>query len=391
VTTNVARSRIACANSAHSTVLQFLRLDVVGRRDEGAGAATCGAGYSARAGGSVCCPNTTLPLKLTRRLDFGFTCLSVCPTVFFCGWTMKQRKMLLQTTMLSGVIGGVFLSGLGLRAADLETKQPFAVVPPTLPAVDGINAKIDGFGGSLANNALYGSQGALSIPLGGQFGAQIDGVVGRWAGHAFENVAPHLFWRNPTQGLIGIYTSHTWWDQFGGGYVGQLAGEAEAYMGPWTLQGIAGGEFGNSRTNIISTPTGTLFQSYNIKNRFFDQVNLKYYLNDNWDMYVGHRYLGGRNALALGTEIVLPFGLGRGAVASAFVEGRVGGNNAEGIWGGLKIYLGQRDKPLIARQRQDDPTLWSLGTLHTITSAFGQSFVPNPPTPPVSSCSSSCL
>jgi hypothetical protein len=301
--------------------------------------------------------------------------------------------------MLSSIGGGAFLTGVAAPAADLSlyTKEPapsFAY-PATLPAVDGINGKIEGFGGSIGQQTVYGTQGALSIPLGGQYGAQIDGVLGNWGDHSFENIAPHLFWRNPTQGLIGLYTSHTLWDQFGGIYVGQVAGEGEYYWGAWTLQGIAGVEYGNSKTNVTFLPTGTAFQTFDIKTRFMDQINLKYYVNPNWDVYVGHRYLGGKNTLALGSEVVLPVALGRGVVASAFVEGRVGETQSEGIWGGLKLYFGQKDKSLMDRQRQDDPTTWSLGTLSTINSSFKQTFVPNPTsTPPpktMSSCSGSCL
>jgi hypothetical protein len=302
---------------------------------------------------------------------------------------MKLRRMLLQTTMLSGIIGGVFLSGLSVRAADLQARPPLVGAPPTLPAVDGINAKIEGFGGSLGNDSVYGSRGALSVPLGGQFGTQIDGMIGSWAGRTFENIAPHVFWRNPAQGLLGFYTSHTWWDRFGGVYVGQVAGEGESYLGQWTLQGIAGAEYGNSRTNAIVTPAGTLLQSFDIKTRFFDEINVKYYVNSNWEVFVGHRYLGGRNALALGTQFVLPIGIGRGAIAAAFVEGRVGASNAQGVWGGVKLYFGQKDKSLIDRHRQDDPEHWSIGTLFSVNNALSQAFVPKPRPTVISVCTGS--
>ena len=293
---------------------------------------------------------------------------------------MMPQTLLLGTTMLTGVVGALFVSTLPARAADVAVKAPDT--PLAGPAVDGFNGKVDGFGGSLGRRELYGSQGALSIPLGAQFGAQIDGAVGRWGGRSFENVAPHLFWRDPARGLVGIYTSHTWWDQFGGVYIGHVAGEGEYYWGRWTLQGIAGVEFGNSTTNVVTTTAGTLTETYDIKTRYFDHINLKYYVTNDWDVFVGHRYLGGQNALALGTEVALPIGRRSGLIATGFVEGRIGEHDFQGIWGGLKLYFGQRDKPLIDRHRQDDPTAWGVNSLFGILGNSGQTFQATPPPPP---------
>jgi hypothetical protein len=298
---------------------------------------------------------------------------------------MNLQRILLRAIMLAGLVGGLLLSAREPRAADGSATAPFANLAPA-PAVDGVNAKVDGFGGSIGNRSLYGSQGAVSIPLGGQYGAQLDGMVGVWTGRTFENIAPHLFWRDPARGLLGFYSSHTWWDQFGGVYVGQVAGEGEWYSGPLTLQGIAGVEYGNSRTNAIVTPAGTLLRTFDIRTRFFDEINLKYYVSNDWDMYAGHRYLGGKNMLALGTEVAVPLGLVKGAVATGFVEGQVGTGNAEGIWGGLRFYFGQKDKPLIDRHRQDDPPLWSRNALQSVNNSCKESFIAAPPAAGSSSC-----
>jgi hypothetical protein len=297
---------------------------------------------------------------------------------------MELRRQLLQTTMLTGLVGGLFLTNFNARAGDLVVPAaPYANYAPSpyagyapYPAVDGANAKIDGLGGSLGQRSLYATEVSFSVPVGRQYGLQIDGIGGSWGDRSVGDVAGHLFWRDPNVGLLGVYTSHTWWDQFGGIYVGNVAGEGEYYWGPLTLQGIIGVEYGNSQTAAIATAAGTTFQTFDIKTRYFDQINLKYYLSNNWDAYVGHRYLGGQNMLALGTEFALPVGGGSGVMASAFVEGRLGDNNSQGIWGGLKFYFGQHDKPLIARQRQDDPNNWGLGSLFSINNSFKQTSVP---------------
>jgi hypothetical protein len=144
------------------------------------------------------------------------------------------------------------------------------------------------------------------------------------------------------------------------------------YWGRFTLQGIAGIEFGNSGaasfTSITTGPVAgavtTFVDAYNVRTRFFDEINLKYYFADDIAGYVGHRYLGGLNALALGAELARP--LGHGVLASAYVEGRVGENNASGVWGGLKLYFGPTDMPLIARHRVEDPPNWNVDNLFGI-------------------------
>jgi hypothetical protein len=245
------------------------------------------------------------------------------------------RKALLRTTMLSGIVGAVYLSGNLARAED-SPRSPHAVDPSWyLPAVDGVNGRVEGLGGSLNQKGVAGSQGALAVPLGGQLGFQIDGSGGTLQNRAFDSATGHLFWRNPWQGLLGAYFSYTHWDQFGGVHANQAALEFERYWGRWTLRGIVGGEFGSSASTLSTTTfvvppaigipgsinTFALRQGYDVKSRFMDQLNLQYYLTDDWYAYVGHRYVGGKNALALGSEVGLP--LGRVIMASAFVEGEL--------------------------------------------------------------------
>jgi hypothetical protein len=210
-----------------------------------------------------------------------------------------------------------------------------------------------------------------------------------YANRGFESVAGHLFWRNPCRGLLGVYSSYTNWDQFGGVHGSQAAGEVEAYWGRVTLQGIVGAEWGNSASTYYTTVVppaigvpgaiSTFTQGYDVRTRFIDRVNLKYYITDNWDAYAGHRYLGGKNALALGSEVGLP--LGRGVMGTAFVEARLGGHNFEGVWGGLRFYFGQKNKTLIRRHREDDPG-WFVDNLYSFINTHHPSLLPIPPLPP---------
>lgn len=76
-------------------------------------------------------------------------------------------------------------------------------------------------------------------------------------------------------------------------------------------------------------------------------------------VFVGHRYLYGKNALAVGGEWGMP--LGHGIMAALFAEGRVGENDFHGVWAGVRLYFGQKDKTLIRRHREGDPADWEDG------------------------------
>ncbi len=180
---------------------------------------------------------------------------------------MSLRAFLLSTTILSGAL----IAPRYAHAADLVRKEPTA--PLSGPAVDGFNAKIDGFGGSASSNGIYGGRGSVSAPLGYSFGVQLDGAAGQIANRGFGTGAGHLFWRDPSRGLIGVFGSHTTWNSpVGNVRVNQVGAEGEAYFGMWSVQGVAGIEFGNS----VAGTVGPVIQTFTIPTRFTDQINLNY-------------------------------------------------------------------------------------------------------------------
>jgi hypothetical protein len=228
-----------------------------------------------------------------------------------------------------------------------------------LPAVDGINAKIDGFGGGgTGTNGFYGTNGSLSVPLAQQWGLQLDGGVVSDAGISNYNLAAHLFWRDPSIGLLGAYVSYSHDNGFNDPILGQMstttaqyAVEGAYYLSRWTLNGLAGVETGTVNTNV------PLFNSLgvpapSVPNRFFDYLQASYYFTDNFELYLGHSYTGGSHFLNLGGEYGIPLGGGR--MAALFAEGWIGEGGDNGAFVGLRIYFGQQDKTLIRRHREDD-------------------------------------
>src|SRR5665213_3832287 len=265
---------------------------------------------------------------------------------------MGRLKYALRSCVAYAVLLGIgSIPGVTYGADVLPVKAPQQA--GCAQAVDGINGKVSTLGGSFANNGVYGGMGSLGLPLGCELGAQIDGTAASFDKRFLGSIAGHIFWRDPAKALVGLYGSYTYWNSNVGGVNSNHIGpEGEVYMGRWTLQGLGGVEFGNS----VSGSVGPIIQTYDIKTRFFDEVNLAYYLEDNFKVYAGHRYLAGRNALAIGGEYGIP--MSHGVMASLFLEGRVGEDSFNGVWGGLRFYFGQKDKTLIRRQREDDPIVW---------------------------------
>lgn len=263
----------------------------------------------------------------------------------------------------------------------------------TKPAVDGINGKVEIFGGATQANASNGGSlpyfatsnttfgnnsnssniwygtaggaGAISIPLGHSFGIQLDGLSGLFDNAYSGGGAGHFFWRDPDKGLIGAYGSGLYSALTGGRGVWQAAGEAEAYLDRFTISGLVGVQgYTNNTYNTyyqaLLEPKMALshsgFYSSTNPNRFFDDVFIAYYPIDDLKLAVGHIYSHGVNGASIQAEYLLPQFRGSGTAVATYVEGVVGANNNSIAMGGIKIYFGNHDKTLIRRHREDDPS-----------------------------------
>jgi hypothetical protein len=259
---------------------------------------------------------------------------------------MPLRSRLLTSTSLA-TFGTLWVAGF---AAAADFSSPI-LSEGTLPAVSETNFKIEGFGGwadgdtSVTNygDGLVGAAGALTIPLSHQYGFQVDGTVGDWSGDGFAMIGGHLFWRDPSQGLIGIYGSYSHLDRGAWSFISNnkgidlanLALEGEYYLDGITLKAVAGWEGGE------------------VKDRFFSHADLAWYATPDLSLSIGHRYVGGDNALALGSEWLLPVSH-TGAAFSLFGEARIGEDDYQAFWGGIRVYFGP-SRTLIDKHRMDDP------------------------------------
>lgn len=302
--------------------------------------------------------------------------------------------------MASTIVASTIVAARGAaQAADMPSRAVAPAVPvfTQLPAVDGVNGKIEAYGGWVDSrwpwrraHAAGGVLPSLSFPLGQQFGMQLDGILASHRGGLAGGGAGHLFWRDPGRALVGVYGSLVRVDAFGD--TRARAGlEGALYFDRWTISGIVGAEWSTgSRLRVMGAIPGFYVLDLGWRRaQFFDMIDVSFYPTDDWKVSVGHRYVGGRNALALGTEALLVRAGGLGV--AGFVEGRIGERDYKAALAGVRVYFGQKDKSLIQRHRQDDPPNWLKDDLFApgAGARAGYAAIPvaaPPPSPPTCSC-----
>jgi hypothetical protein len=264
------------------------------------------------------------------------------------------RQRLLSTTSLAVA----FAASASVAVAD-EYSPDFSVADP---AVSAVNGKLGAFGGAIDDEGAFGAFGSLAVPLGGQFGAQIDGMVGSAEDAAFYGIGGHLFWRDPSRGLIGLYTSYVNWDGFStvsvsapvdgvaeisGAEVGKVGIEGEAYLGRFSLEGLAAYQFGSE--------TG-----------FAGNATVAYYPIDDLRFDLSASHLEGVGVTgSAGVEWMPPTGTG----LSLFADASVNEHSTWSAFGGIKLYLAGEQKSLIRRHREDDPDVDLPADVYKITGA----------------------
>ncbi len=216
-----------------------------------------------------------------------------------------------------------------------------------MPAIDGVNYVFENVAGSISDKSLYASSGLVAIPLGGPYGLEITGAGGSFNDRGIGLAGLNLFWRDPAQGRLGFISRYQYFDSHIGGFNGyHIGGEAEHYFGRFTLSGTAGVS-GHASLNgsYNSVPV-----SVSSKSGFFDEATLKYYPQDNLSLSIGHVYANDKHGMTLGAEYGIPFGT---TMAGLFINTSLQSGSTS-VMGGLRLYVGQHDKTLIRRNREDD-------------------------------------
>ncbi len=257
---------------------------------------------------------------------------------------MTTRNSLLATTAMASIVAlGATTAG---SAADLPDAGRAYALDESLPAVSGLNGKIAVYGGyqddEVDDGGIFGVLGSVSVPLGHRFGFQADAQVAAVEDDVFGRLGGHLFWRDPSKGLVGIYGAVEGYDDTDMD-AWRIALEAEAYLDRITIRGLAGYE-------AVDLPAAAGGDEDGV----FALADLAYYINDDFRASIGYRHMNDTHMGAAGLEYQLQTGL-FGSGTSVFAEGRVGDNDYAAAWAGVRLYLGGGEKSLIRRHREDDP------------------------------------
>ncbi len=226
---------------------------------------------------------------------------------------------------------------LGSTAMSLCWTQ--ALAGETLPAVSGFNAKLDAGGGGLDGSGVYFVDAAITMPLGDQFGLQVDGIAGAFETDGFGGAAAHLFWRDPSIALIGIYGSGFANTSRVNYQLGNAGVEGALYVGQFTIEGAIGAQFVETETESSSDLYGA--------------ATLAFYPIDDLRIYGGYRHWSSESSIAAGAEWLLPAAVDESVEVSFFGDARI--RDDENMFlTGVRIYFGPH-KSLMRRHREDDP------------------------------------
>ena len=204
------------------------------------------------------------------------------------------------------------------------------------PAVSDINAKLSLFGGSVndsTSDSLGGLAGSFTMPLAHTLGLQLDAGYARIGDGNFGSGGAHLFWRDPTVGLFGVYAGYAHLDLSGTDVgFGRTGLEAQYFTRSLTLDLAGGVKFGD------------IEQGYG-------RARLQFYPTDNLMLRGGWLYEGA-NFGTLGIEY--QFASSRDTGVALFADTNLGNSDSYSVVAGVRVMFGQ-DMTLKDRHRRQDP------------------------------------
>ncbi|MEC9342403.1 MAG: hypothetical protein VYD64_01025, partial [Pseudomonadota bacterium] len=188
-------------------------------------------------------------------------------------------------------------------------------------AVDGVNFKMSAVSGVIGGyaNHMFIASVATPFPFFDQFGAQLDLGIGSYrSSYTSAAAGLHLFWRDPSVGLLGVYGD---WGYVNPEHAGRMGVEAAWYSGNWSIDAFAGVQFGQ-----------------HVLTEFVDEVDLSYYFTENFKASVGHRLTARGHVANIGFEYLPELGMASGW--SIYGEAETGEDDYHGAWLGLRYSFG---------------------------------------------------
>lgn len=223
------------------------------------------------------------------------------------------------------------------------------------PAVSSLNGKITGFGGTTSSSGeqdgVSGVAGSLTMPLGYHYGLQLDGAYARVGPGNFGSTGAHLFWRDPTVGLIGLYGGYAYLDRFGGQELGRAGAEAQKFYGQMTIDTALGWRFGNDM----------------VDDRIYARARLQYYLTNDL-MLMGGYVRENRDFGTVGIEYQITNSKTGGL--ALFGEAQFNDRENYTAVAGVKMFIGE-SLSLKDRHRRQDPDSYSGVDIQATQEAAG--------------------
>ena len=165
------------------------------------------------------------------------------------------------------------------------------------PAVSDANGKLSVEGGQYDGDQAALALGSYTLPLGHSFGLQADGALGRIDEGTMGGGGVHLFTRDPSRYLLGLYGSYHTWESID---IWRAATEVQLYLGRFSLDGLGGYEGVAVPSTIGGLPVIDPHDDH-----LFGQVDLAYYPIDDFKVYGGYRYVNEASLGAAGIEYLL--------------------------------------------------------------------------------------
>ena len=250
---------------------------------------------------------------------------------------MPSGKSFEWASRLGAFAGLALLATQAAQAGDvLDMENVNALDPRPIyeqrPAVDGINFQASLLSGAIGGyaNHMFMVSASTPFPYFDQFGAQLDLGIGNYRTDYISAASGlHLFWRDPAVGLVGIYGD---WGYVNPEHAGKVGVEASIYNGAWTLDVLAGVQFGQ-----------------HVYTKFVDEVDLTYYFAENFKASIGHRLMSRGHVANVGFEY-MPEGYNGW---SLFGEAEAGEDDYYGAWAGLRYSFGMgKSQTLMQRDRE---------------------------------------
>jgi hypothetical protein len=220
-------------------------------------------------------------------------------------------------------------------------------------AVSGPNGDVGFSAGNMDGSNGRNFMGSFSVPVGSNFGLQVDALFTDVSARDFYGMGAHLFWRDSEKGLIGLtggeVRENDTLDSWEGGV------ESEYYLGRVTL-GAQGG-IANIDYNCGSLPFIETDET-----DYYASTKVGFYPIDDLCLSLSYTRVFDNGLVQAQVEYQTPLD-----GVSLFTDLAQGDNNYDHALVGLRYYFG-KEKSLILRHRQDDPPnvlnsiLYNIGT-----------------------------